>query len=455
MTTAYDEPTSAQDKNIEKLYVLKSQFNDGLELSRDHILILVCMEMANREEKRDSFSHDDLAFFITSLSDTLRLGLDKSKTETLIQKLIRLKVVKNTISVKIRYRLSRLGRNLVKSILEEADYRPEAFNSLLFTMFSAIKESRNAGVEDLKRTLRFTVFEVIQEKIEAKIARIDEDLESRKQQARDAYTDSENIGYDRTVANLKHCQNMLNELVKAIDRSSALGDLELELEDCEMTYDDPDLYKMIGQSQDFLHDFRNRIQTMLTEFVNFVRLCTARHSLALSVTARERLWRAQRKILVYALDHPCCMPHLPVPQIPRWKLPERQSKRTSPVVFAEEQVEAVKQVFAGKIPNIEQQWKKRLVQTARQTWEKHAARGGVDLLEWIDELVMEVPETLQHIEAALFFLMKEWSKWKPGIVAQTADEQWVAWKGGRHIKSIFLKSAGQNQEQTALLAKAI
>lgn len=455
MTTVHDESTSARNKNEEKLYALKSQFDNGFSLARDHIMTLSYLEMVGENDKCDSFSHDGLESAISTLSDHFRLELDKSKTEILIQKLIQIGVLKNTISLKSRYHLTRLGRNITKSLLEEADYRPEAFNSLLLAGLSTIKGARVAGIDELKKTFRFTFFDVIQEKIEAKIARIDEDLEYRKQQARDAYTGSGGIDYGKTVADLKHCQQTLGELVETTSRSSTLEDLELELEDCGQAYNDHDLREMINRAQQFLSDFRDRIATMLADLVSFVRDCSARHSLALSVTARERLWRVQEKILAYALDHPLQMPHIPVPQIPRWRLPERQNKEIPPVVFTEEQVKAVRQAPTGIDPSIEQQWKKRLIQTAKKSWGKHAARGGVELIEWLDELAIEVPEALQHIEVTLFFLMKEWSKWKPGIVAQAVDEQWAAWKGCWHLKSIFLKPAKQHQEQSLLLAKAM
>lgn len=424
---------------LDKLFFLKNRFSDGLKLSMENVLTIGWLYFLESGREGVSLTEHDVKGAIVEASKHLHLEIEPHQINTLIQRLLQTGVMKAVVVGRHQgCRLARLGRNIAKSLLEEVDYSSEQLNSLLSSALSIVKAAGLEGEDELRAKLKYVFFDTILERIESKVSSIEEDLEQRKQRVREAYSGQSDAERDQAQKDLETSREALTELVDAVKSSSACEALEVELIECAQASRDRELRELLGRAYDFLYNFRERIDLMLADLVEFIRDCAAYRSLAFSVSARDRLCRNQDKILAYALDHPLCMPVLPVPGLSAWGLPSNRGKDVRPVIIDLNKLNALSGPPAVDSFSAEFEWKAALLDGARKGWETRSLTGEVSLPSWLRELSADIPEIMQHPELTLLFLAEDWPAWSPGVSVQVRDRNWTAFGEGWMMESVVL-----------------
>ncbi len=423
---------------IEQLLLLKNRFSGGLHLKPEEILVLEALHLLIEHEIEEDFLlESDLKDRILRTSDCLKLEIEPHQTNQLIQKLLQTGILRLTFGgTRQRYRLSRLGQSLAKCLLDEVDYGTDQLNALFTSALSGLRAARLAGNDALKHYLIHVLFDTIEEKIESKVLAIEEDLARRKERVRQTYAGQSDESRDKAQSDIEASRAALTELVEAVRGSSACEALDSEIDEVTREVEDPHLKELLRRAGTFIYRFRAKIDLMLSDLVEFIRNCAAYRALAFSVTARDRLCRAQEQILAYALEHPLEMPLLTMPEIPAWGLPPQRPVEKKPLVLDPARIKSLEEAPGTASTFEDPSWKERLLTVAREQWKTFDQ--GVDLAEWLLELSKTIPQVADQPDLALSFLASDWPAWVPPVIVSSRDDAWVALGGEWMIEPITL-----------------
>ncbi len=206
--------------------------------------------------------------------------------------------------------------------------------------------------------------------------------------------------------------------------SSACEALDSEIDEVIREVEDPHLRELLRRAGTFIYRFRAKIDLMLSDLVELIRNCAAYRALAFSVTARDRLCRAQEQILAYALEHPLEMPLLTMPEIPAWGMPPQRPMEKKPLVLDPARIKVLEEAPGMASTFEDPSWKERLLTVAREQWTTFDQ--GVDLAGWLLELSKTIPQVADQPDLALSFLASDWPAWVPPVIVSSRDDAWLA-----------------------------
>ncbi len=407
--------------------MLMARFPRGMDLSREDLVLTSWLHFYELETQSGALAEADLRWLIEQVGRHLELDPPVLQLPQIIQRLMRFGVLRVAITDSRRqgYCLTRLGRSLARSLMEETDYSSEQLNVLLSYAFREVTAALREGDEALLQYLEHVLLGTIREKVELKLLAIEEDLAERKREVRRTYSGGDETDFEGALQNIQYCRRALTELVDAVQESSACVKLEELLHRSLVRRHSSRLDDALEQSTQFLYVLRSRVDVMLKDVVLFIHDCVAFRSLAFTVDSRDRLRRIQEKILTHALEHVVRMPVLEMPHLPRLDLRWSPQVRERQVVLDLQSLKTLDDYAPPELPPVEPAWKEPFLQLAREEWSVLARRGGGDLGEWLNTLAQKLPQFHENPPLALWYLSQDWPQWAPPVILKQREGEWT------------------------------
>jgi hypothetical protein len=403
------------------------RFPKGMDLSREDLALTSWLYFYELETQCGAISEADLRWLIDQVGHHLELELPMLQLPQVVQRLMRFGVLRVAITDSRRqgYCLTRLGRSLARSLMEETDYSSEQLNVLFSYAFREVTAALREGNEALLQYLEHVLLGTIREKVEFKLLSIEEDLAERKREVRRTYSGGNETDFEGALRNIQYCRRALTELVDAVQESSSCVKLEELLHRRLGRRHTPQLDDTLEQSTHFLYVLRSRVDVMLKDVVLFIHDCVAFRSLAFTVDSRDRLRRIQERILTHALDHVVRMPVLEMPHLPRLDFRWSPQVRDRQVVLDMQRLKTLDDYAPPELPPVEPVWKEPFLQLAREEWSVLARRGGRDLGEWLNALARKMPQFYENPPLALWYLSQDWPQWTPRVTLIQREGEWA------------------------------
>jgi hypothetical protein len=410
-----------------KLRNVMGRFPRGLSLNRDDLALLAWLYLYEETRGDQGISESELRWLISEASEQLHLDSGSLHPAQVVQRFMRYNLLRVafTESSSQGYRLTCFGQGMAKNLVEETDYSSEQLDVLLGYALFAVKSAQQDGDETLLKYLNFVFLSTIREKVEYKLLSMEEDLLERKREVRRTYAGQNETDFESALESIGHCRLALTELVDAIQESSACAMLEDFLHECMSLDPIPDLYDALEESADFLYSLRSRIGVMLKDVVLFIRDCVAFRTLAFTVDSRDRLCRIQERIISHALTGDIRIPVLSMPRISRIDLSWSNLGRERPVHLDVNRLKTLDNYLPPQLPPVEPAWKAPLLEMARDEWQIQVGNGGVELGEWLNKMMIKLPQLTENISLAVWFLIQDWPEWSPGVSVEQQHGIWV------------------------------
>ncbi len=410
-----------------RLRSLMKRYPRGLSLSREDLAAIGWLYFYEQETGPQGIPESHLKWLILQAAERLGLNGSALQPSQLIQKLMRLDVLRIAISDSSSegYRLTCLGRDLARNLLDDTDYDSEQLNVLLNCALGEIESAASEGGGTLLKYLDYIFLGTIREKIEYKLLTIEEDLERRKKEVKQTYSGRDQADFEAAIADIEYCRAALSELVETVQESSGCMKIEELLHDCMLREPGAELYEALEQSLNFTYVLRGRVETMLKGVVQFIRDCIAYRSLAFTVDLRDRLRRIQERILTHALTRDIRMSVLDAPRTPRMDLNWSRQAQERPVLLDLERLRTMEGFLPPAIPLIDPVWKESFLVEAKSEWADAARSGGIELGGWIRSLAEKMPQIEDSPCIALWLLIQDWPKWTPSVTIQRHTGRWV------------------------------